>query len=301
MRPAVARMNYYNIGANQIILAGRAIYNALRDAKAGISENGKRDLLWSMGISGDNPIMLVHCPAQFSSESLKSVISAYRYICFAGCKMDLLVLDFSEQDYMQADYNRVENLLASIERGENEVVHHKCRYESPDMLQALKSMSCIYIDLAHSEQNERSQGPEPEKLEIVPSDYPPSKITAQSLELFNGLGGFNEDGREYVILIRRGRGTLLPWSNVISTGNLGTVVCENGGGYTWHANSGLEKLTDFQNDPVINIPNEYIYIRDEENGRFWTITSSPINLGDEYKAVHGQGYEHMHVLYRTGP
>lgn len=65
--------------------------------------------------------------------------------------------------------------------------------------------------------------------------------------------------------------------------------------------AGLEKLTDFQNDPVINIPNEYIYIRDEENGRFWTITSSPINLGDEYKAVHGQGYEHMHVLYRTGP
>lgn len=290
---AVARMNYYNIGANQIILAGKAIYNALRDAKAGISENGKRDLLWSMGISGDNPIVLVHCPAQFSSESLKSVISAYRYICFAGFKMDLLVLDFSEQDYMQADYNRVENLLASIERGENEVVHHKCRYESSDMLQALKSMSCIYIDLAHSEQNERSQGPEPEKLEIVPSDYPPSKITAQSLELFNGLGGFTEDGREYVILIRRGRGTLLPWSNVISTGNLGTVVCENGGGYTWHANSGLEKLTDFQNDPVINIPNEYIYIRDEENGRFWTITSSPINLGDEYKAVHGQGYSYF--------
>ena len=85
----------------------------------------------------------------------------------------------------------------------------------------------------------------------------------------------------------------MPWSNCISQGSLGTVVCENGGGYTWHDNSGLEKLTDFQNDPVINMPNEYIYIRDEETGRFWNITSSPVNMGDEYKAVHGQGYSYF--------
>lgn len=81
---AVARMNYYKIGANQARLAGKAIYNALKDVKAGSSETGKRDLLWSMGISGEHPIMLIHCPAQFSSESLKNAVNTYRYIMFFG-------------------------------------------------------------------------------------------------------------------------------------------------------------------------------------------------------------------------
>lgn len=290
---AVARMNYYKIGANQARLAGKAIYNALKDAKAGSSETGKRDLLWSMGISGEHPIMLIHCPAQFSSESLKNAVNTYRYICFLGFKMDLLLLDFSEQDYMQSNYNRIENLLASIERGEGEIAHHKCRYESGQFIQELKAMACIYIDLANSEQSEPDKPEQAQRMEIIPANYPPSKITPQNLKYFNGLGGFSEDGREYVIMLRGGRGTPLPWSNCISQGSLGTVVCENGGGYTWHDNSGLEKLTDFQNDPVINMPNEYIYIRDEETGRFWNITSSPVNMGDEYKAVHGQGYSYF--------
>lgn len=140
-------MNYYKVSAAQTRFIGRAVYNALRNAKAGISENGRREQLWSMGVSGDNPIMLIRCPAQFASENLKNAVNAYRYICFLGFKMDLLVMDYSEQDYMQSDYNRVENILAAIERGENEVVHHKCRYEKEDMIQSLKAMACIYVDL----------------------------------------------------------------------------------------------------------------------------------------------------------
>lgn len=290
---AVARMNYYKVSAAQTRFIGRAVYNALRNAKAGISENGRREQLWSMGVSGDNPIMLIRCPAQFASENLKNAVNAYRYICFLGFKMDLLVMDYSEQDYMQSDYNRVENILAAIERGENEVVHHKCRYEKEDMIQSLKAMACIYVDLDGEAQHEPVQNASAETLEVLPVNYPASKIAVQNLQFFNGLGGFSEDGREYVIITRMGKGTFLPWSNCISAGNLGTVVCENGGGYTWHENSGLEKLTDFQNDPVLNTPNEYIYIRDEESGRFWSITSSPINLGDEYKAAHGQGYSYF--------
>lgn len=292
---AAARMNYYLVTPHEAKMAGQIIFDALKGGKAGDTKaSGRRELLWSMGISGDHPIMIIHCPPEFSAESLVSAVRIYRYICFLGFRMDLLVLDFSEQDYIQADYTRVENVLAAVERGDNEVVHHRCRHEKEDIVQTFKTMACCYIDLAGGEKHKENNNIRVEKkMELAPAEYPPSRIEPGNIRLYNGYGGFNEDGSEYVIITRRGRSTPLPWNNVIAQENFGTVVSENGGGFTWRNNSGLEKITDFKNDPVLNIPNEYIYIRDEDNGRFWSISASPVNRGDEYKTVHGQGYTYF--------
>jgi cyclic beta-1,2-glucan synthetase len=53
------------------------------------------------------------------------------------------------------------------------------------------------------------------------------------LILTNDVGGFTSDGREYVITLAPGQTTPAPWVNVLANANFGTVVSENGVGYTW--------------------------------------------------------------------
>ena len=65
----------------------------------------------------------------------------------------------------------------------------------------------------------------------------------------NGYGGFVKDGEEYLIY---NRNTPTPWSNVISNKNFGTIVTNNGCGYTFAYNSGEFKITSWTNDIVVN-------------------------------------------------
>ncbi|MDP2702212.1 MAG: glycosyl transferase, partial [Candidatus Rokubacteria bacterium] len=62
-------------------------------------------------------------------------------------------------------------------------------------------------------------------------------------------------------------------------------------GYTWSANSRMNQLTPWSNDPVNDPPGEAIYVRDQESGEVWSPTALPIReAGQPYTARHGQGY-----------
>ncbi len=115
------------------------------------------------------------------------------------------------------------------------------------------------------------------------------------LKLDNGIGGFSADGREYVIHLRpQGDGTLklppLPWNNVISNKNFGFIASETGAGYTWAYNSRLNRLTPWQNDPIIDPHSEVFYLRDESTGEYWSLTPGPIPQPTSYEVRHGWGY-----------
>ncbi|HEX9421576.1 MAG TPA: hypothetical protein VGA81_21140, partial [Methylomirabilota bacterium] len=121
-----------------------------------------------------------------------------------------------------------------------------------------------------------------------PPDLP---LPRPDLELWNGLGGFAEDGREYVTYLEAEDTTPAPWINVISNPAFGFQVSESGSGYTWSANSRENQLTPWSNDPVGDPPGEALYVRDEEGGEIWTPTALPIReAGQPYMARHGQGY-----------
>ena len=110
------------------------------------------------------------------------------------------------------------------------------------------------------------------------------------LILFNGIGGFSPDGREYVIAPGAGKTTPTPWVNVIANSRFGTVVSESGLGYTWSENAHLFRLTPWHNDPVSDPSGEAIYLRDEETGHFWSATSLPCPGSGPYVTRHGFGY-----------
>ncbi|HSN14328.1 MAG TPA: hypothetical protein VLT61_06820 [Anaeromyxobacteraceae bacterium] len=96
------------------------------------------------------------------------------------------------------------------------------------------------------------------------------------LALANGLGGFAEGGREYVIVLEGDQETPLPWANVIANPVFGTVVTASGAAFTWSENSRENRLTPFANDPVSDPTSEAILVRDDDSGEAWTPTPGPL-------------------------
>lgn len=117
------------------------------------------------------------------------------------------------------------------------------------------------------------------------TDYVSSK-----LECFNGLGGFANDGREYVVLLDNYQRTPMPWLNVIANPQFGFQVSASGSGYSWAQSSRENQLTPWSNDPVTDPCAEALYVQDEDSGQLFSATNAPINDGGHYSACHGFGY-----------
>jgi len=110
------------------------------------------------------------------------------------------------------------------------------------------------------------------------------------LAFYNGLGGFTPDGREYVITTSEGNLTPAPWVNVLANPQFGTVVSESGLACTWSENAHEFRLTPWGNDPVSDSQGEAFYLRDEEQGDFWSPTPLPCRGSAPYITRHGFGY-----------
>ena len=112
-----------------------------------------------------------------------------------------------------------------------------------------------------------------------------------NLEFFNGLGGFAEDGREYVTILGSDQSTPAPWINIIANPTFGFQVATEGGGTTWSVNSRENQLTPWSNDPVTDRPGEAFYVHDDDTGTLWGPTALPIrDEAGSYVARHGRGY-----------
>jgi cyclic beta-1,2-glucan synthetase len=117
----------------------------------------------------------------------------------------------------------------------------------------------------------------------------------ETLRCFNGWGGFNALGDEYVIRMPRDdsgapRLTPRPWINVLANPGFGTLISESGAGCTWSRNSRELRITPWSNDPVRDPHDEALYLRDEESGLLWSAFPGP-NPGDgPYEMRHGFGY-----------
>ncbi|MDH5642359.1 MAG: protein ndvB, partial [Nitrospira sp.] len=112
----------------------------------------------------------------------------------------------------------------------------------------------------------------------------------RDLIMFNGLGGFTHDGREYVITTMPGQTTPVPWVNVLANEYFGSVISESGSAYTWNENAHEYRLTPWHNDPVTDVSGEAIYVRDDDSGYFWSPTPLPSRGTGTYVSRHGFGY-----------
>ena len=85
--------------------------------------------------------------------------------------------------------------------------------------------------------------PAPRPPRRAPSSRGAGRRAPASRSLFgNGLGGFREDGREYVISTGPDARTPAPWCNVIANPTFGCVVSESGS--TASPGPGTARATD---------------------------------------------------------
>lgn len=106
-----------------------------------------------------------------------------------------------------------------------------------------------------------------------------------SLEFFNGFGGFDKKGREYVIL--GGRPTPAPWINCISNKEFGFTVSGTGGGTVWNINSKENRITPWNCDVTQDKPEEVIYI--SRVGEEEYLTPTPHGNTENYVIRHAPG------------
>ncbi|HTK31309.1 MAG TPA: glycosyl hydrolase family 65 protein [Candidatus Saccharimonadaceae bacterium] len=101
-------------------------------------------------------------------------------------------------------------------------------------------------------------------------------------------GHFSADGREYVITRPD---TPRPWVNVICPGRYGTVISQVGSGYSWLDHASFNRLTRWEQDLVRDAWGRYLYVRDRDSGRVWSLTWQPVQAkGARYVCRHGIGY-----------
>src|SRR6185312_3325460 len=280
--------------------------------------------LWANGISGDLPIVLVRIDEIDDIGIVRQLLQAHEYFRTKGLGIDLVILNEKAPSYVQDLQAALEALVRTSQslhhegnepdrRGGNAFILRAdlIAPEVRDVLLVAARAVLLARDTSLFEQIERrvrreerrglpagrvrraaaSAISEGKTDGRAPSPTPEATPQRPQLELWNGLGGFADDGREYVTFLGEGQWTPAPWVNVISNPNFGCEVSESGAGYTWSGNSRENQLTAWSNDPVSDPPGETFYIRDEENGQLWGPTVLPIREEAwPYVASHGQGW-----------
>ena len=286
-------------------LGGYLLYPnvALRAPASRLRANHKgQSGLWSYGISGDLPIMIVAIDNARDIVAVRQAIKAHTFWRVRGLQVDLVIINEQAGGYAQDLTETLRKLIESstpytgVEKPGG-VFLRSADTIPPDDLTLLLSVARVVMVAA--------RGGIPQQLGLVNDDMdtPPRFVpTAKAqnepdlplpfmeLPYFNGVGGFTGDGEEYAIYLGPGTMTPAPWINVFAHEHFGALISEAGQGFSWYGNSQANRITPWNNDPVSDTADEAVYIRDEETGVFWAPTALPIREDEAYRARHGQGY-----------
>ncbi|MDZ4168377.1 MAG: glucoamylase family protein [Coriobacteriia bacterium] len=271
-------------------------------------ENGLRiDGLWSIGISGDNPILLVRVEELEHAPLVRQALLAHQYWRHKGLVADLVVLNTRPTGYADELDDRLRLLvrtghaLQMLDKPGG-VFLRRCDQMHPDVLNLLLSVARATLDgdagTIELQLNRRGTYPEMPDSFIRsrdPEEHPASALERPILTHDNGIGGFDPKTGEYVIVLEGEQTTPAPWINVLANPTFGATVSEAGAGCTWALNSHENRITTWNNDPVTDGSGESLYIRDEETGEFWSPTPLPVRTPGPYVIRHGQGatrFEH---------
>ncbi len=258
--------------------------------------------LWSLGISGDLPIVVLHCADPQHLELARGLVQAHAWWASRGVASDLVLLVEHPSSYRQELRDALAAMVASgpaaatIDRPTGVFIRRSDQMSEEDRVLLLGAAVAVFHDGAgtleeQSERLGRLKLPTAE-VETPPLDRQPAgrERHRPDLILGNGLGGFTGDGREYVTLLPPGTTTPAPWCNVIANPHFGTLVSESGGGYTWLENSHEFRLTPWYNEAVGDRSGQALYLRDDDTGESWSPTPGPRRGAGTYEIRHGFGY-----------
>ena len=311
-------------------LAGMLIRNdtRLRASPARISAgDGPQSRLWALGVSGDLPIVLFIITDVEDIARLREVLAAQDFWRMRQLAVDLVILNDRATSYVQDLQSAIETAVRSAQARPRSSRQTGAQTGTQGAVHALRSdlmpldARAMLVAAADVILN-ASRGSIGNQLDVLPIEAPmmlppiklgpmmlppvklepsapprpaekrtPYAVTAEPpFEFFNGLGGFAQDGREYVIVLQNGETTPAPWINVIANPTFGFGVSADGSAAVWSENSRENQLTPWSNDPVTDPAGEAMYLHDLDTQQIWTPTALPIRSRGQYLCRHGFGY-----------
>ncbi|MCR5013313.1 MAG: hypothetical protein K6A28_00895, partial [Bacteroidales bacterium] len=282
-----SQMRLYN-SISKYILQTATIGNQREEllSKNTLSQSG----LWRFGISGDHAIVLMEIDDINKSGFAKEMLRAFEYYKVHGMVLDLVFIN----DVAGEDHDGLTHFIRNMANTEHLWVTHEeagqvfilngneLNDAERTLLRTVARISFnnherIEQQLQHLEAaNQHYQ----DKVE-----YPimkPSKQTRvwSSLDFYNQYGGFDNNGRDYVVT---NTNTPMPWINVITNPRFGCIISTTMAGFTFAFNSQQFKLTGWSNDIVRDNASEMLLINKRQ---FIPAT-----------ARHGQGFSAFDAHY----
>ncbi|MEO6967498.1 MAG: glycosyl transferase family 36 [Rhodanobacteraceae bacterium] len=296
--------------ADALLYAASALRASPRTLAKG---EGGVPVLWAKGISGDLPIALlrIHDSAQIGL--VDEILCAQNYWRAKHLPVDLVILNDAGAGKVDALQKTLEASVAKAvgktrpDKSQGAIFVLRGDQLDDPLRNGLMTVARIVLDGKNGTLDRQLSRLPPLPLAVRQSSTHPRRVIerrvaaervdnatsvkSRSLEFFNGLGGFDGDGREYVTILRNGCSTPMPWTHVVANPDFGFLATTTGGGYCWSQNSQQNQLTPWSNDAVIDPPSETFYLRDDDSGALWSACASPIRLpGVEYTTRFGPGY-----------
>ena len=240
--------------------------------------------LWKFGVSGDRPIITVEISDISDIGFIHEIIKLFEYYKNKSIFIDIIIINNENAEYSKMLKKEIDNEMYRIYTlnsfyhtpGSITVINKE------DITDEDRSLLNVVPRLRFVVENHISLKEAVETLQMKNkvSDYkayPLEKnlplLEKEKLSFDNTYGGFKNNGKEYVIY---NKNTPTPWSNVIANKNFGTIITNNGCGYTYAYNSGEFKISSWSNEMVLNDKSEGFKF----NGETF----------DPEKCTHGFGY-----------
>lgn len=276
-------MRTYNIMLNYLyqttkISASEERMNFLRENALG--QTG----LWKFGVSGDRPIITVDIFDISDMSFVHEILKAFEYYKNKSIFVDVIIINNEETDSAKL-------IKKEIDQEMYRIYTLNSFYHTPgsvtvinknDITEEDRKLLNVVPRLRFVVENHISLKEAVEALQRnnTISDYPVSLeetnlplVEKEKLSFDNTYGGFKNNGKEYVIY---NKNTPAPWSNIIANKSFGTIVTNNGCGYTYAYNSGEFKISSWTNEMIVNDKSEGFKF----NGKIF----------DPEKCTHGFGY-----------
>ena len=235
--------------------------------------------LWRFGISGDLAILLLEIDRADRSGFAKEMLRAFEYFKVHGLLLDLVIINDVKSNpnaganeagkdrdgltHFIRNMANTEHLWAShSEAGHVYVLNgDEITPAERTLLRTVARLNFNTSDGLTIEQQLRTL--EAANLHYQDKiEYPTLPTGNQfrvwsSLEYYNQYGGFDNDGRDYVVT---NTNTPMPWVNVIANPHFGCVVSSTMAGFTFAHNAQQFKLTGWSNDIVRDNASEMLLI-----------------------------------------
>lgn len=272
---------------------------------------GPQSALWPTSISGDFPIIALRIADVADLEIVASALRMQEYIRARGVVADLVIVNEQASSYVQDLQQAIEALcensrLRGRELGPRQHIFAVRRDLMDEATyRTLLGVARIVFHTSNGpipDQIDRAEQAEREAASSTALAAKPVGVEAprsrderatdgSGLAFWNGFGGFDRDGRDYVVRLAGERTTPHPWINVVANEDFGFHTSAEGASFTWSRNSRDFQLTPWSNDPVTNRPGEAIYIRDLDGGDLFSpVAAVARDPSMTYEARHGQGF-----------